>query len=457
MLWHGLAVTSSSEDPVLRRVRDGLEWPSFESWSETTSTIPTPRVPVSPTDHDARQHEVESRLARCRLVGDGGPWLETFDQQVAARLATERGDAIGPLGDFTFAIKDLVAIEGRRISAGSAVRSQARDEPKTAPIVTALEALGAVALGTVTLHEFAFGVIGVNPYAGTPTNPAAPGRITGGSSSGSAAAVADGSARIAIGTDTGGSIRGPASFCGVVGFKPTFGCFPTAGVFPLSTSLDHVGFFATSTADIAEVHRSMGQTIAAPQLPKRIGLARADLAAADRDVQLAITAALDRLSDAGVEVVDVAWPDSEQTFVASTAIMFSEASAIHRDSVAAHPELYGADIKARLELGATLTGPEVAAAHQLRRQLISLVQATLAGVEVIVGPTTPLVAPTVVDAGDPGLPPRIVSNTRLGNVVGLPAISLPVATTGPPVGLQLLGATDSGVLSAAAAIEPIVL
>lgn len=449
-------MVTNSADPVLKRVREGLAWPSFDRWPETVTT-PLPAAGArSPVDHDARRQEVASRLALARHVDDGGPWLSVFHNTVSERLTNERSQELGPLANYTFAIKDLVALAGQRLGAGSAVRADAPAETHTAPIVTQLESLGAIALGTVTLHEFAFGVIGVNPYAGTPENPAAPGRIPGGSSSGSAAAVADGSARIAIGTDTGGSIRGPAAFCGVVGFKPSFGCYPATGVFPLSTSLDHVGFFATSTADIIEVHGALGHGSPTPALPKRIGLARADLDAADPEVQVAITTALDSLRDAGVEIVDVAWPDAEQTFVASTAIMFSEASAIHKATLATHPDLYGDDIKARLELGAALTGPEVASAHRLRRQLIAEVQATLAQVDVIVGPTTPIVAPLLVDAADPALPPRIVSNTRLGNVVGLPAISLPVATAGPPIGLQVLGGIDRDLLGAAAAIEPIV-
>ena len=441
-----------STNPILDRVRKGLAWPEWESWAHQAITPPL-RVTPMPTDHESRGAAIRRRLELARTIEQGGPYLEVFHDQVIEQLAADVGTDMGPLSSFTFAIKDLLAIEGRQLQSGSAVRADAPLEAATAPIITMLEALGAVAVGAVTLHEFAFGVTGVNDHAGTAVNPAAPGCITGGSSSGSAAAVADGSARIAIGTDTGGSIRGPASFCGIVGFKPSFGCYPSAGVFPLSGTLDHVGFFASDVADLITTHRALGHDCAEPSMPTRVGVARSDIEAADQDVQELVGAALERLVAAGIEVVDVTWPDAEKTFVTSTAIMFAEAAAIHAASLAQHGDRYGADIRARLELGTALTSTEVATAHELRRQLIAEVAATLNDVDVIVGPTTPMSAPPIETATDPGLPPRIVANTRLGNVVGLPAISLPLPSDGPPVGLQILGLSDGSLLSYAEALS----
>jgi aspartyl-tRNA(Asn)/glutamyl-tRNA(Gln) amidotransferase subunit A len=159
------------------------------------------------------------------------------------------------------------------------------------------------------------------------------------------------------------------------------------------------------------------------------------------------------LEDAGSELVDVQWPDAEKTFVTSTAIMFSEAAAIHAQALEADPASYGADIQARLALGANLTSIEVATAHEYRRQLVADVMATLACVDVIIGPTTPMVAPPSSRASDASLPPRIVANTRLGNVVGLPAISIPLPGGDVPVGLQVLAASDERTIGAAMAIE----
>lgn len=455
-------MSDPSSDPVATRVRNRLHWPDWTSWHDPTATegpgeaagaaTTSASVETGPVDHESRASAVRRRLELATTVDAGGPYLDIFKTQAFERLERERGRQLGPLANFTFAIKDLIAVEGRRMGAGSAVRHDAPPEQATAPIVEMLEAQGAVAVGTVTLHEFAFGVTGINEFAGTAVNPKAPDRITGGSSSGSAAAVADGSARIAIGSDTGGSIRGPASFCGIVGFKPSFGCYPSTGVFPLSGTLDHVGLFATNVADIVAAHVALGHPVTATRLPARIGVARTEVEAADAEVQDLVETALELLRHAGCELVDVALPDAETSFATSTAIMFSEAAAVHAGSLAAHPDRYGADIKARLELGASLDPRAVATAHEFRRQLTAAVTSTLGRVDCIVGPTTPMVAPPVESGADPALPPRIVANTRLGNVVGLPAISVPLPSQSAPVGLHVLGATDADLLAHAGAV-----
>lgn len=448
-------MSEPSPNPVLARVRAKMQWPEWESWHEAV-VPPEATAYATPVDHRSREFAVRRRLDRARTIAEGGPYVQVFTHDALARLEAERGQPLGPLASFTFAIKDLVAVEGRRCSAGSAVRADAPPESMSAPIVSMLEQHGAVAVGTVTLHEFAFGTTGVNDYAGTALNPAAPDRLPGGSSSGSAAAVADGSARVAIGTDTGGSVRIPASFCGVVGFKPSFGTYPSAGVFPLSGTLDHVGFLAADVADIIAVHMALCHVEVPDVTLRRIGVARADLDRADPDVAEAIETALRRLAEAGCELVDVPLPDPELAFATSTAIMFSEAAAVHASSVAAHPDRYGADLTARFDLGAALTPLEVAAAHEHRRLLIDQVGAALAGVDCIVGPTTPMVAPLLSEASDPALPPRTVANTRLANVVGLPAMSIPLPVEGPPVGLQLMGVHNEPLLAAAAAVKALV-
>ncbi|MEM7092125.1 MAG: amidase [Actinomycetota bacterium] len=447
---------SDTENPLMTRLRAGLEWPSWESWPEHAIASPAPvAAAAAPVNAAERGAEVQRRRARARTVDQGGPWLSLFDDRLAGRLAAEGGADLGPLAMDTFAVKGLVAIEGHVTTAGSSVRADAPPETHTAPIVTRLEAAGAVALGTVTMHEFAFGVTGVNAWSGTAPNPAALDRAPGGSSSGSASAVADGSASFAIGTDTGGSVRIPSAFCGIAGFKPAHGTYPADGVFPLSTTLDHVGFHAPTVADLIRIHESLGYPTASVEAPRRIGVARQDLELADDDVRHAIEAALDRLRESGAELVDVAWPDPEASFIASTGIMYSEASAIHGSGLAHHRDRYGADIAGRLDLGAQLTGPEVAAAHRLRSQLIAEVRATLASVDVIASPTVPIIAPLLTDAADPELPQRIVANTRLGNVVGLPALSVPAPTDGPPIGLQVTGAANGRVLGIGAWAESV--
>ena len=447
----------SDENPLMARLRAGLDWPNWSSWPDhSVDPVPaTAAFDAESVDPAERRAEVERRRSLARTVDRGGPWLELFDDDMDGRLHPDDDAELGPLAMQTFAIKGLLAVEGHVTTAGSPVRSDAAPERATAPIIGRLAGLGAVPLGTVTLHEFAFGVTGVNPHAGTAPNPAAPGRCPGGSSSGSASAVADGSATFAIGTDTGGSVRIPSAFCGIAGFKPAHGTYPADGVFPLSPTLDHVGIHASTVAEIASIHAALGHRRAAATGPGRIGLARADLDAADPEVRDAIISSLDQLSGAGAEIVEVEWPDAESSFVASTTIMYSEAAAVHQSSLETMRDRYGDDVRSRLELGAELTGTEVAAAHRLRLQLIAEVLATLHRVDVIASPTVPIVAPLLSDADDPALPPRIVANTRLGNVVGLPAVTLPAPTDGPPVGLQLLGADNGSTLAVALAVEEV--
>lgn len=448
-------------DELLNRIRAGLEWPEWEAWSDHRAT-PVPPAAQSaapavsqPVNSAERAAEIQRRRALARTVDRGGPWLQLFDD-AAGRLAAEDGRDLGPLAMRTFAIKALVAVAGYPTTAASPVRADAPAETATAPIVTRLAAAGAIPMGLVTMHEFAFGVTGVNDQVGTAPNPAAPERVPGGSSSGSASSVADGSAGFAIGTDTGGSVRIPSAFCGVAGFKPAHGTYPTAGVFPLSTTLDHVGLHAPTAGEIAEIHAALGFRTLAASLPRRVGVVWGDLERAEPEIATAVEAAISRLADAGVGLVDVELPDPEMAFVASTAIMFSEAAAAHAADVAAHRDRYGADILARLEIGARLTGPQVGSAHRLRHQIIDQVQATLSEVDVIVNPTVPILAPRVADAADPALSAKIVSNTRLANVVGLPAATIP-APGGhhPPVGLQFLGADNATVLATAEATEAV--
>lgn len=446
-------MSDTQPNPLLNRIRAGLDWPSWETWAATAPPPVEASTSLAPVNTAERAAEVQRRRALARTTDRGGPWIDLFDDELSATLAADADRDLGPLATTTFAIKALMAIEGRITTAGSPARADAATERHTAPFVEMLRAAGAIALGTVTMHEFAFGVTGVNEFAGTAPNPAAPGRVPGGSSSGSASAVADGSASFAIGTDTGGSVRIPSSFCGIAGFKPAHGTYPADGVFPLSSTLDHVGLHAPTIDDIAAIHAALGYPTESLARPLRIGVARSDIEAADDDVRHAIESALDILRDAGATLTDVVWPDAEATLVASTAIMFSEAAAIHASAVADHGERYGADILARLELGSSLTGPEVAAAHRLRQALIGEVGTTLQGLDVIASPTVPIVAPLIADAADPQLAPRIVANTRLGNVVGLPAVTLPAPTDGPPIGLQLLGQTNAATLAAAQAAE----
>jgi len=361
----------------------------------------------------------------------------------------------GRLDGVRLAVKNLVAVEGRPLRAGSKTRAGAPPEPRDAAVVAGLRAAGAVVGASVALHELAFGTTGVNDQVGFPTNPHDPARIPGGSSSGSAVAVATGAADLAIGTDTGGSVRIPAALCGVVGFKPTYGSYPTDGVLALSTTLDHVGLLGATVAAVAHGHRALtGDEIRGPATPGRLGIERSALAVADPPVAAAVGRALDTLRAAGWEVVEVDWPARDRVQEVTTTIMFAEAAAHHRALLDDHADQLGADVRARLEVGADITLDAYRSARAEAVAITTEVTAVVDELDAVVGPTVPILAPTVERArSEPTLPALLVSNTRIANVVGLPAISVPVPSAALPVGFHVLAATDAGALAVAAAVE----
>lgn len=416
--------------------------------THTTTNEKRRRTPVN------GRRSISRALAQARLARAGGAYTFITDVDTALAAAAQAGpDA--PLGGLTFAVKDLIAVAGRPLRAGSAVRASAPPEPADAPVVALLRQAGAVFVGTTSLHEIAFGVTGINDYAGTPLNPHDPTRIPGGSSSGSAVAVAEGSADFALGTDTGGSVRIPAALCGVVGFKPSFGAYPIEGVFPLSPTLDHVGVLARSVAGVQRVHAVLAAPVNGEYRPRRLGLLRSELEQSDSAVQQRVQDAIDRLSAAGCQIEDIEWPEGETVFAVSTAIMFAEAADIHRQEMQRDPMRYGADVRARLLQGLALPAIDYVAARRGRRQLRHRVQASLAEVDGVVGPTVAIVAPALAEARDPAIAGRLVAFTRLANVVGLPALSLPLPGPGLPAGLQVIAGDDGRALGIGIFIERI--
>ena len=439
-----------------------LEWPRWAAEVEAPRGAAAPVPPAGRAWHGpsaAREAGgspdieavVEEALSRASLASDGGAftWIGAAEARAAVR---ERVGRDGPLSGFTLAVKDLIALEGRPLRAGSAVRDDAEPEARDAPVVAALRAAGAVLVGTTVCHEFAFGPTGVNDHAGTARNPFDRARIAGGSSSGSALAVAEGSARVALGTDTGGSIRIPAALCGVVGFKPRHGTYPVEGVYPLSPSLDHVGAFARSVADVVTVHRVLGHTAGAAR-PTRAGVIRAEIDTVDHAVGARLDAALTALSRAGCALVDVDWPSPEESFATSNAVMYAEAGAIHRWDMLQRASLYGADVRARLLLGMAIPATAYVGARRRAAELTARVGAVLDDVDCVVGPAAGMVAPTVEEARDPATARRLVAHTRLGNVVGFPSLSVPVPGPGLPVGIQVTAADNARALAAAASVE----
>jgi len=391
------------------------------------------------------------------------------------------------LDGMVLAVKDLVAVAGVPLGAGSRSRAGAPPEPRDAAVVAALRAAGATVAGTVALHELAFGVSGVNDELGFPPHPGDPDRIPGGSSSGSAVAVADGSCDLAVGTDTGGSVRIPAALCGVVGFKPAFGTYRLDGVLPLAPTLDHLGLLARAVATVARAHAVLtgeppsrralvtgsveSQPIPSPESvgigtearPPRLAVDRRAVEAAEPVVATAVERTLAALADAGWVLVDLdatpageRWPGPDDVFAVSTTILFAEAAAVHRRLLAAPDgtRALGEAVAARLHQGAAIPAAEHASAVAAGRAMAADARAVLATVDAVAGPAVPILAPTIEAArSDPTLAHTLVSGTRLGNVTGVPAITVPVPGADLPVGLQLLAATNAAALAAGAEVE----
>jgi aspartyl-tRNA(Asn)/glutamyl-tRNA(Gln) amidotransferase subunit A len=407
-----------------------------------------------------RTADVDRRRPLVRGLAQGGPWVRWRD---AARAEAAVGNRpAGPLERTLVAIKDLVAVAGLPLGAGSRARAGAPPEVRDAAVVARLRAAGAVVLGTVALHELAFGVTGINDQVGFPLNPAdaETERIPGGSSSGSAVAVADGSCDLAVGTDTGGSVRIPAALCGVVGFKPARGSYPLEGVLPLSPSLDHVGLLARTLPPIVTAHQALtGASVDAGLTIQRVGVDRAGLEGADRGVADAVERILRVLADGGAELVDVVWPEPDRVRATSTTVMFAEAAEVHRALLAEAGDLVGPDVAERLRQGAAIDGAERRAAEAEMVALTAEVRTALATVDAVVGPTLPVTAPTVAEArADAGLAALLVGNTRLANVAGAPALTLPVpprngSGTDLPAGLQVTAATDRQTLGIGLALQ----
>lgn len=408
--------------------------------------------PQEPSDREIRLPpglELKAARSRARPAGEGGAYTHL------AAAERDLDTAEGPLAGVPFAVKDLIAVAGMPLVAGSAVRADAPVEPADALIVTRFRAAGAALVGTTSLHEFAFGVTGINQFTGTTPNPVDPERIAGGSSTGSAAAVAEGSARVAIGTDTGGSVRIPAALCGVAGFKPAYGTYPIQGVFPLAPTLDHVGLFARSVEELRHVHAALGHPLAPATRPARIGVLRRALEEAAPEVRSRLERGLEQLAARGCRLVDVEGPDADLVATASTVIMFSEAALVHRREMMAGPDRYGADVRARLVLGLSLPAHLYLRALEARQTLTAAVLQRLKTVDCLAGPTVGIVAPRLEEATDPAISAQLVRHTRLANVVGLPAVNVPVPGEGLPVGLQVMALTNERTLGVGAFVEQV--
>lgn len=372
-----------------------------------------------------------------------------------------RGGHRGPLHGVPIGLKDIVQTAGIRTTCGSKIHGTWVPEADAA-VATRLARAGSVLLGKLNTHEYAFGVTTDNPHWGATRNPWDTTRIPGGSSGGSGAAVAAGLALGAIGTDTGGSIRIPASACGVVGLKPTYGRVSKAGVFPMSYLFDHVGPLTRTVEDaaillgaIAGYDAADATTVPVPvddyrrRLAEgarglRVGVARGLFEPADAEVLAAVESALRTLARLDATVTDVDVPELPVNEVFG--VMIAEAKEIHADTLAHRMDDLGRDLQLYLS---PPVGDAVWMASALRqaRDYASAVRGVLESVDVLVSPTCPIAAPPigadVVQVGPIEMQTFFAMALRTApfNIAGLPALSLPCGFTsgGMPIGLQIVG------------------
>lgn len=388
-------------------------------------------------------------IARARESKSGAvTTLATVDESL-------QSSCVGPLADLPVVVKDMIAVQGFPLGAGSAVRTDAPVERQSAAIVTQFATAGATVIGLANLHEFGFGATGVNLHTGTPANPRMPGCIPGGSSSGSAVAVAEGIVPVAIGTDTGGSVRIPAACCGVVGFKPAYGSYPTEGLFPLAPSLDHIGLLAANVATIAQVHVGLGNEKPLVASPLRIGIPVSDGHSADIQIADSVRDALNRLALDGCQVDEVPWPTTDRTLRLHTAIMFAEAAATHRESLLGRRHLYGTDVRRRLEAGLGIDAVTYVDAQRERATIGLEVAKVLARFDAVITPTVPIAVPAMPIDSNSRLDAQLVRNTHIANLIGVPALSLPIEKEGQPVGLQLVAHSNALLLGVAEYVESV--
>ena len=385
----------------------------------------------------------------------------------ARRAETEirNGRYRGPLHGVPVAVKDLYAIKGERMTCGSTILAE-HVAQQHATVNRRLEEAGAVLLGTLNMHEFAWGGTSINPHYGTPRNPWDGDRIPGGSSGGSGVATGAGLAMATLGSDTGGSIRIPASLSGVVGLKPTYGRVSRYGVYPLCWSLDHPGPLTRSVADAAIMLQAIAghdpndpvtSRLSVPDYAQqltgevrglRVGVPRTlFFDQIDPQVAAAVEVAIGELKSLGVNCVDVDLPLMRHVPAASLTLMVVEAYAVHEGLLRSHSQAYGSDVRLRLALGATVTAAQYLKAQRFRSLLIQELSRVLQSVDALVTPTTLMTAARVdepvvrIGGEDLVVAANVARFTRAFNMTGSPALSLPCGfdDRGLPIGLQIVG------------------
>jgi aspartyl-tRNA(Asn)/glutamyl-tRNA(Gln) amidotransferase subunit A len=397
-------------------------------------------------------------------IADLNPKLNAFitvtaDEALArARQADKEiagGRYLGPLHGIPISLKDLIDHKGTPTTAGSLVR---KDVVATsdAPVTARLRDAGAVFVGKTNLHEFAFGTTNEDSGFGPARNPHDPSRSPGGSSGGSAIAVATGMSLGTVGTDTGGSIRIPAAACGIVGFKPEWGQIPAAGVVPLSRQLDHVGPLAASVADAWLLYNALREpsarvsTLPEPSSLKGLRFAMPSGYLFDRldaDVERQVTGTIEYLRRHGATVNEVQLPHAGDIATVYLHLVLADAAEYHARTLESRPQDYTPNVRLRLEMARYVLAEDYIRALRGKTVITAEVDRALQGVDALICPALSIPAPPIsattmpVKGGNEAIRTLMLRCTQPFNISGHPAISLPCGKTpgGLPIGVQLVG------------------
>ena len=401
------------------------------------------------------------RTALDRIARHDGT-LNAFTDVLADRaLARAASKPAGPLAGVPFAVKNLFDVAGLPTRAGSAINRARAPATADAPLIARLEAAGAILVGALNMGEYAYDFTGENVHDGPSRNPHDPARMSGGSSGGSGAAVAGGLVPLALGSDTNGSIRVPASLCGIWGLKPSFGRLTRHGTFPFVSSLDHLGPLARGVTDLALAYDAMQGPAAGdpacvdqPAAPAvsslDAGIAGLRIAVAggyfQRGAFPEALAALHSVAGALKATSELDLPDAARARAAAYVITATEGAALHLERLRTRPAEFDPAVRDRLLAGALVPAVLVAQAQKLRRQFRADVLALFDTVDAILAPATPCTAPLLgqqsftLDGVDLPVRANLGIFTQPISFIGLPVVAVPVCGAGLPIGVQVIAA-----------------
>lgn len=398
-----------------------------------------------------------------------------------AEQEIRNGHYRGKLHGIPYAAKDLFYTKGIKTTVGSKIMDDFVPDFDCA-VIEKLSAAGAVMVGKAGLHEWAYGITSNNPHYGSIRNPWGLDRIPGGSSGGSTSALAGGLCSFSLGSDTGGSIRIPASFCGLVGLKPTFGRVSRYGVFPLGHTLDHAGPFGLTVNDTAEVYQAMAggdsrdessvdRPLTQPKFAPEPSLAGRKIGVPQNfyfehlhpEIEAGVRKAISVLGDLGAKLIPITVPDIEEFNTVARVILLAEATSVHEKRLRERRGDFGADVRALFDQGRFLRAADYLNAQRRRRALLDGFNELLSQVDAIVTPTIPV--PPAKIGQDTLVVAGVEHNVRLAttrivralNLTGLPLLSVPCGLTSEnlPIGLQIIGGLwdESGILEIGHAYE----